>query len=214
MMKATDQERIQQLISDYGPDNPPHLPLGFGDYVSLLWRLDRSAESVHRVSYYYDCADALAAALGIGKLPVHRIAHDAAPGEISATLANVPFRSEKRLDDAHNRYAAIEYLMRIRCDILRIGAYRETWVVGWPGRGISDNALRERVFSVLAAAHGNPFVHFSRLLLVFDIVLEELLTGERNRPAHDLETLVHAYDYPDPFSERVRNLYRASFDEV
>ena len=46
MQSRFEQARINQLISSYAPNDPPRLVLDFGDMLSLVWRLDKSAGPV------------------------------------------------------------------------------------------------------------------------------------------------------------------------
>ncbi|MBL8156778.1 MAG: hypothetical protein JNM70_21555, partial [Anaerolineae bacterium] len=60
MPSLEERTRISQLTSTYGPDDPPKMPLDFGDLLSILWRLDKHAEDTARVRYYRRCAVSLA----------------------------------------------------------------------------------------------------------------------------------------------------------
>src|SRR5215207_7104686 len=60
-----EQARIQQLLSSYGPEEPPRLYLDFGDFLSILWRLDCCTEQPRRARYYRRCLHALSKALDI-----------------------------------------------------------------------------------------------------------------------------------------------------
>jgi hypothetical protein len=142
-----DQTRVDQLLSDYGPDESPKLPLDFGDYLSLLWRLDQSATSAARVKYYRQCIQAVGLALGLKRRL--RVLELSEPGEIYQNLPNLPYRATSTLVDAQDRKAAILQLARLRADILRVGSYHEQWGGSWPGSGIMEAELRERVFAVL-----------------------------------------------------------------
>ena len=82
MQSRFEQNRISQLTSTYGPDEPPRLALDFGDYLSILWRLDQHASSPVRVKYYRQCAKALATALSIHDRSVYRLVENTAPGEL------------------------------------------------------------------------------------------------------------------------------------
>ncbi len=202
-----DQQRILQLISDYSPTAPPQLPLSFGDYLSLLWRIDRSAANPEFVEYYRACAAALARGLGIANRSVVRMVARSAAGEIYANLTRMPYQGTGRLVDAADRRDAIGQLIDLRRHILEMGAYRDLWTVGWPGSRLADEELRERVFAVLFTAFDGQFSHFSRLLLVVDIVLQELILMERYQNDISLVRLVHDYDYPDPDSTEVRAIF-------
>src|SRR5256885_525433 len=140
-----EQTRINQLISLYSPDDPPRLALDFGDYLSLVWRLDTSAGFPGRERYYRLCAQALCNALNIKAHPISRMVETTPAGQIYAQLPNLPYRSGNRFVDAKDRKAALTQLISLRGDTLRIGTYNEGWDGGWPGGGILDNELRERV---------------------------------------------------------------------
>ncbi|MDX2163670.1 MAG: hypothetical protein SF162_20305 [bacterium] len=198
-----EQARIQQLTGLYSPDAPPRLPLDFGDYLSLLWRIDRHADQPGRVRYYRRAAAALAGALAV-PAPVLRLVEPAPPGEVCRALANVPYRSGERLIDAQDRKAAISQLIHIRDDTLRIGTYQEGWTSSYPGSGILHTELRERVFAVLFTALQGQYSNFGRLLLVTDIVLADLLVGMDTAPEFPLTQLIDEFDYPDPADPRVK----------
>lgn len=199
-----EQTRINQLISPYSPQEPPRGgALDFGDYLSLLWRLDEAAAHPQRARYYRHCAVALAAGLGIKAHPLHKLVEISAPGEIYAQMPNLPYRSKERLVDAQDRKAAIMQLITIRADLLRMGTYTEGWVAGWPGSGILDTEIRERVFAVLFTALQGQFGNFARLLFVVDIVLANLLLGEESTAEITLDDLIAHHAYPDPANPRV-----------
>lgn len=202
-----DAQRIAQLTSPYSPLSPPQLPLDFGDFLSLLWRVDRHAEQPHLVAYYRQCADALARAMDFYQKGLGRLVRTTAPGSLYRSLSNVPFRETGRLVDASARKAAIDQLVRLRGDVLSIGSYQHEWVVGWPGSGIINDELRERVFATLFTALRGQYQYLARLLLVIDIVLQELLLGTRQNTEFSLGTLIERYGYPDPENPAVRNLY-------
>lgn len=204
MYSQFEQTRITQLVSSYGPEDAPRLPLDFGDYLSLLWRFDQCVEQPQRARYYRACAQALADALGLKSHTLYRLVAMTAPGQVYHQLANVPYRGGGRLIDAKDRKAAIAQLARLRQDVLRIGTYQEEWVGSWPGSGILETELRERVFAVLFTALQGQFSNFGRLLLVLDIVLANLLLDADPPAEVTLEQLVAEFDYPDPKNERVR----------
>jgi hypothetical protein len=200
-----EQNRIAQLTSTYGPDEAPRLPLDFGDYLSILWRIDKHAEKPARVKYYRQCAHALANALGIQNRSVYRLVEHTPPGQLYQQMPNAPYRGTSRLIDAHDRKAAIRQLIELRHDVLRIGTYQDQWPVSWPGSGIIDVELRERVFAVLFTALQGQFGNFGRLLLVVDIVLSDLLLGfQQEAKEVKLEQLIKDYNYPDPTDSRAR----------
>jgi len=206
-MSRSDDPRINQLTSPYAPSNPPQFPLDFSDYLSLVWRIDRHADAEHKVAYYKQCAQALARALEFEQKSLGRMVRTTAPGQIYQSLSNVPFRATGRLGDASARKAAIQQLVSLRADVLAVGAYQHEWVVGWPGSGILDPELRERVFATLFTALRGQYAHFGRLLLVIDFVLQELMLGTRVLTEVSLGTLIERYEYPDPDERLVRDLY-------
>lgn len=207
-MIRSDQSRITQLTSPYSPFSPPQLPLDFSDYLSLVWRLDRHASQGYLVQYYSQCAHALAKAFGFEMANLGRMVRTTEPGRICQALSNVPFRVTSRLEDASARKAAINQLVLLRSDVLSIGTYQHDWVVGWPGSGVLDAELRDRIFATLFTAFRSQYSHFGRLLLVIDIVLQELLLGTRSMEEFSLGTLIVQYDYPDPEDAAVRELFR------
>ncbi len=208
-MNRNDDDRIRQLTSRYDPFTPPQLPLDFGDYLSIVWRIDRHADQPHLETYYRHCERALARAFGFEHHSLGRMVRTIQSGQLYAQLGNVPFQTTGRLGDAAGRKAAIQQLAALRSDVLAIGAYQHDWVVGWPGSSILDPELRERVYATLFTALRGQYAHFGRLLLVMDIVLEELLLGTRGLQEISLGTLIDRYDYPDPEAPAVRHLYQA-----
>jgi hypothetical protein len=204
---TSEKTRIAQLVSTYGPDEPPKLPLEFGDLLSLLWRLDQAAGDTGRSSYYRQCALALAEGLGLKGRSLYRLIDVTQPGELYAHLPNAPYRGTARLIDAQDRKAAIRQLAALRLDVLRIGTYHDSWGVSWPGSGIMDTDLRERVFAILFTALQGQYENFGRLLLVLDIVLADLLLGmghDHDIPLHDL---IAQYRYPAFNDAKVRALF-------
>ncbi|NLX09059.1 MAG: hypothetical protein GXY36_05345 [Chloroflexi bacterium] len=208
-MNRSDQSRINQLTSPYSPFSPPQLPLDFSDYLSLVWRIDRHAAQPNLVRYYIQCARALARAFQFEQRSIGRIIRQAEPGQIYQSLGLAPFQSTGRLMDAAARKSAIDQLAQLRADVLAIGAYQHDWVVGWPGSGVLDPDLRERIFATLFTALRSQYSHFGRLLLVIDIVLQEMLLGKRNLSEFSLGTLIDHYGYPDPEDPAIRELYRS-----
>ncbi len=205
-MNHFDQSRIVQLISTYAPDQSPSLPLDFGDYLSLLWWLDH-AETIGRTQYYRRCAEALAEALGFADRELGRLVRATTPGTVYNALSNMPYRYAERTIDAADRRAAIQQLLRIRSDVVALGAYEQSWGTSWPGAGILDQDLHERVFSILFAALPSQYPPFARLLLVIDIVLQELLLGIRQGQSFLIYSLVAQFNYPDPDSFENLQLY-------
>lgn len=207
MINRVEQTRISQLTSSYGPDEPPRLPLDFGDYLSILWRLDKHAEDSAKVKYYRRCAMALNAGLDLRGRPIARMMEVTPPGQIYQQLPNAPYRESSRLLDAQDRKAAIAQLAKLREDILGIGTYHDQWPVSWPGSGIMDTELRERVFAVLFTALQGQYENFGRLLLVVDIVLSDLLLGMHQMKEISLHTLIAEYDYPNFADPKVRTAF-------
>jgi hypothetical protein len=199
-----DQQRITQLLSAYSPNTPPQLSLTFGDYLSLLWRVDSAAGDPAREQYYRQCTEALARGLEFDSRSVSRLVKSTPAGMICSSLHNAPYRSTNRLVDAQDRREAIRQLMDLRDHIMRMGIYREQWTLGWPGSRLTDQELRERLFAVFFTAFDSQFMHFSRLLFVTDIVLQELLLGDRTERKISLIRLIREYGYPDPDSSSAR----------
>ncbi len=214
MSQHTDQDRINQLTSHYSPFSSPQLPLDFSDYLSLLWRVDHHAAEVHLVRYYSLCARALAKAYQFDRENLGRIVKAAEPGQLYWVLSNVPYRDAVRLEDAAARKAAIQQLALLRSDVLSIGSYQHDWVVGWPGSGLLNEELRERVYATLFTALRGQYGHFGRMLLVIDIVLQELLIGTRNILEFSLGTLIDRFGYPDPEAPAVRSLYNGESEDL
>jgi hypothetical protein len=206
-MNRSDEYRIKQLTSPYSPQNPPQLPLDFGDFLSLIWRIDRHAAQDSLVDYYAACARALTKAFEFDQKSLGRMIRSTEPGRLYESLSNVPFRETGRLMDASARKDAIYQLARLRSDVLSIGSYQHDWLVGWPGSGVLDPELRERIFATLFTALRSQYAHFGRLLLVIDIVLHELLLGERAMVEVSLGTLIDHYGYPDPENPDMRALF-------
>lgn len=207
-MNPSDDARISQITSPYDPHTPAQLPFDFSDYLSLLWRVDRHAEHEHLVQYYTACARALARAFEFEDRSLGRMVRMAEPGSIYRVLSNMPFRETGRLVDASARKDAIHQLVLLRADIVSIGAYQHGWLVGWPGSGVLDPELRERIFATLFTALRSQYGHFGRLLLVIDIVLQELLLGTRIVTEVSLGTLIDRFSFPDPEDRAIRALYR------
>jgi hypothetical protein len=205
MPDPRERSRIQQLTSSYGPDEPPRLPMDFGDFLSLLWRLDKHAEDTARVKYYRRCALSLAEGLGLKTRSLYKLVEMTQPGQLYQQLPNAPYRGTSRLLDAQDRKAAIRQLAQLRLDVLRIGTYHDQWPVSWPGSGIMDVELRERVFAVLFTALQGQYENFGRLLLVVDIVLSDLLLGiQQDIREISLHRLIMEYGYPNFQDTRTR----------
>jgi hypothetical protein len=207
MSNRIDKTRISQLTSTYGPDEPPRLPLDFGDLLSLMWRLDKHADDPAKVRYYRRCALSLAAGLALKTSNIYRLIELTPPGQLYQQLPNSPYRGLDRLVDAQDRKAAIAQLVQLRLDILRIGTYHDEWPVSWPGSGIMDTDLRERVFAVLFTALQGQYENFGRLLLVVDIVLSDLLVGMHYMKEMALPQLVAEYSYPNYTDTKIRAAY-------
>ena len=183
--------------------------MDFGDYLSLIWRLDKHADDPAKVKYYRRCALSLAEGLGLKGRSVFRLVELTPPGQLYEQLPNAPYRGTNRLVDANDRKAAIAQLAELRADILRIGTYHDQWPVSWPGSGIIDTELRERVFAVLFTALQGQFENFGRMLLVTDIVLADLLLGIQAQKEVNLHQLITEYGYPNFTDRAVRALYYA-----
>lgn len=202
-----EQARIQQLASTYGPDDPPRLMLDFGDYLSLLWRLDQCVDMPGRARYYRRCVKAVGDGLGFRGRSLFRLVEMTEPGEVYKHLPNAPYRGTTHLVDARDRKAAITQLVQIRNDILNIGTYHQMWNGSWPGSGILDAEIRERLFAVLFTALQGQFGNFGRLLLVLDIVLSNLLLGFDPIEEISLDELIANYGFPDPADEYMMKEY-------
>jgi hypothetical protein len=202
-----EQSRIAQLLGLYAPHEPPRLPLDFGDYLSLMWRYDRCADRPRRAAYYRQCLTALASGLRIHQLAIQKLVETTPPGELFRQLPNLPYRDSRRLVDAQDRKAAINQLCHLRDSICEIGAYQQNWGVSYPGAGIQETELRERVFAVLFTALQGQFQNFARMLLVTDIVLANLLVGYDVVNDAPLDELILLHGYPDPEAERTRRDY-------
>jgi len=209
MQSRFEQSRITQLISLYSPDEPPRVPLDFGDYLSLLWRLDNSAELPNRERYYRQCVQTLGTALGLKNHAIFRLVESTETGNMYSQLPNLPYRSASRFVDAKDRKAALTQLIDLRGDTLRVGTYSDNWDGGWPGSGILDDDLRERVFAVLFTALQGQYANFGRLLLVVDIVIGNLIFGFDEPPEIPFAQLTAEFGYPDPRDERVRRDFAA-----
>lgn len=209
MYNPFEQVRIQQLTSSYAPDRAPGALLDIGDYLSLVWRLDQNAASPGRVRYYRRCLAALGRALHISDRPLGRLIEQTAPGDLYAQLPNLPYRGPDKLLDAPDRQAALAELLHLRAELLRLGSRQENWDRSYPGSGILDEELRERVYAVLFTAFQGQYSNFGRLLLVIDIVLANLLVGFESTGEIALADLVADYDYPDPADAQVQADYAA-----
>ncbi|MBL8164440.1 MAG: hypothetical protein JNJ61_20800 [Anaerolineae bacterium] len=204
MVNRIEKTRISQLTSTYGPDEPPRLPMDFGDFLSILWRLDKHADDQSKVKYYRKCVFSLGAGLGLKNHGLLRLIDQTPPGAVYQQLSNAPYREQNRLVDAQDRKAAIAQLIELREDVLRIGTYHDQWPVSWPGSGIMDTELRERVFAVLFTALQGQYENFGRLLLVVDIVLGDLLLGLHQMREVTLHQLIAEYEYPNFNDSKVR----------
>lgn len=199
-----EQARIQQLLSPYSPEEPPRLSLDFGDYLSLAWRLDTCGDATRRAVYYRRCLQALSAALEIKGRSLCRLVEQTEPGQIYMHMPNAPYRGTMHMVDASDRKAAIRQLANLRSDIMRIGTSQQAWGGSWPGSGIQDTELRERVFAVLFTALQGQFGNFGRMLFVVDIVLGNLLLGFDPMREVSLDELVTFHHYPNPGDRRWR----------
>ncbi len=207
MQSHFEQARVTQLTSAYAPTDPPRTSLDFGDLLSLLWRLDQCGGLPGRERYYRRCLTALCHALGLEAHPIFRFIELTPPGELCRLLPTLIYRATGRAIDAHDRRAACDQLLKLRLDILRFGTTHEGWVSGWPGSGIVDSELHERVFAVLFTALQGQYPSFARLLLVIDIVIANLLIGLTLPDELSPSRLVSHYDYPDPDLQSTHDLY-------
>jgi hypothetical protein len=208
-----EQTRITQLLSTYSPYDPPRLLLDFGDYLSLAWRVDRCAALPSRAKYYRACMNGLASAMNFKTHALHKLVGVTPNGEVYRQIPNLPYRGNARLVDALDRKAAISQLITLRDRICEIGTYEEAWGAAYPGIGIEEPELRERVYAVLLTALEGQYGNFARLLLVIDIVLRNLLIGFESMDEYDLPTLIKQHGYPDPASGRVIREYEGD-DQV
>src|SRR5690606_2374364 len=151
----------------------------------------------------------LAEALSFRNHPLHRLVEMSPPGNIYLQLPNLPYRIGAHLVDAKDRKAAIAQLIGMRDHILYLGTYQEKWGGSWPGSGILDTEVRERVFAVLFTALQGQYANFARLLLVIDIVLADLLLGASNNDEVTLPELVGQFGYPNPASSAVQKDFLA-----
>lgn len=184
---SDEQRRITQLIGDYSPAQPPTQRLDLGDYLSIVWRLDRSVGQAGRDAYYRRCLRSLAEGLQAEQSPLARLIDATATGAIYNHLPNLVYRIGTPGVDAADRCAALRQLLDLRADILRMGAYSQTWGSAYPGSGIVNPDLRDRVFAVLFTAFQSQYAHFGRMLLVIDIVIDNLLFGFRDHGAVTLD---------------------------
>lgn len=208
-MTPFDHLRIAQLVSPYSPDEAPSLPLDFGDYLSVVWRLDQAGRRGRAVPYYRRCERALSGALRLTETELDNAVRHTAAGRIGAELSNVAYRGNERRVDATDRKAAVAQLWTLRSDLLTMGTYAESWQPGWPGGGIEDEELRDRVFAILFTALPSQFPPYARLLPLADIVLQELLIGTRRGESHLLHHLVRDHGWPPPLSVETRALFTA-----
>lgn len=207
MQTRFEQSRVSQLVGNYTPFEPPRSPLDFGDLLSLMWRLDQSANAPHHERYYRNCALALCRGLHLQAHPLFRFIDLTDAGDIYRLLPAVIHRVQGRSVDTHDRKAALDQLLRMRGDILRVGTYQEGWTSNWPGSGMQDVEMRERVFAVLFTALQGQFAGFGRLLLVTDIVIANLIIGLELPDEIALSRLVKDYNYPDPSSKQNRDSF-------
>ncbi|MBN8619038.1 MAG: hypothetical protein J0L63_09030 [Anaerolineae bacterium] len=210
MPSPAERTRISQLTSTYSPDEPPRLPMDFGDLLSLMWRVDKHADDSAKVRYYRKCALALVEGLGLSGRSLSRLIEMTTPGQLYQQLPNAPYRGTSRLVDAQDRKAAIGQLAQLRLDVLRIGTYHDQWPVSWPGSGIMDTELRDRVFAVLFTALQGQYENFGRLLLVVDIVLGDLLVGIEHNREISLHRLIAEFNYPNFADPKVRAAFYSS----
>ena len=98
-----EQARIQQLISPYSPDEPPPLLLDFGDYLSLLWRLDSCVGLPNRARYYRRCAQTLANGLNFRGRSLFRLVELCAAAGVKLFVVHARKAMLKGLSPKQNR---------------------------------------------------------------------------------------------------------------
>ncbi len=197
--------RVRQLRSAYDPGSALELPLGFGDYLSILFRLDEQNRLIEelgpveplplRQAWYVACGTALRDALSLKDTAFDRVAHERPydPRQIVSDLRQA-LRAQHGVFQAVYYEIAIGGLLRQRADILRAGR-SVTHVEGGPGSGITDEALRARIQAVYFTRFDEALLNFSRQLLDVDALLEELLPMAVAPPV-ELARLQAEYNYP------------------
>ncbi len=202
---------VRQLRSAYAPASEPELPLGFGDYLSLLYRLDEQDRLIEergaanalplRRSWYLGCCSALR-----GALLLTDTAFDTLPGEKPYDPRQIVNGLRQGLRERHGVFQAVYFelaiggLLRQRADILQ--ARRSvSYLEGGPGSGITGEALKTRIQQVYFTQFDEALLAFSRQLLALDALLVELLPITVGQPV-ELAELRSQYNYPDGSDHR------------
>jgi hypothetical protein len=203
---SADVNRVRQLRSLYAPASELALPLGLGDYLSLLFHLDEQCRLIQergeldplplRRSWYLACCTALLDALALTDTSFNTLAAEKPydPRQIVGGL-------RRALRERHGVFQAVYYeiaiggLLRQRADILRAGR-SVTHLEGGPGSGIADEALRVRIQQVYFTRFDEALLDFSLQLLDMDRLLGDLLPIAVPSPV-ELARLRAEYNYPD-----------------
>lgn len=209
-MNANDRLYINQLTSSYSPLSPPQLPLGMGDYLSLLWWMDYTADTEAYSLYYRRCAAALAKGLSLQEQPVGILLSRVAAGDAYNVLSHPPYWGGTNKHDAGQRRTALQHLLRLRSQIMSISAQQQelaSMADRWPGNAILDTEIRNRVSTVLFNVLPGQYAEFASMLLLIDIVLQEMITGQRRMPSIPLYELVTKFNYPKPEDPSLQHLF-------
>lgn len=202
---------VRQLRSAYSPDGTLELPLGLGDYLSLLFLLDEQDRLIEergaanalllRRSWYLGCCTALRDALKLTET-----AFDTLAGEKAYDARRIVGGLRQALRDQHGVFQAVYYelaiggLLRQRGDVL--SARRSvSYLEGGPGSGIADESLKARIRQVYFAQFDEALLVFSRQLLDIDELLVELLPITVGQPV-ELAVLQAQFNYPDGSDHR------------
>jgi hypothetical protein len=201
-----DLRRVRQLRSTYGPDVKLTCPLGLGDYLSLLFRLemlndliaDRGAleQLTAQRAWYVACCTALCEALGLLDSPLDTTTRDQPCDPRVMVNGLRPLLREK-----HGAFQAVYYeialggLLRQRSDILHT-VRSVTYVEGGPGSGLADVALREQVARVYFTQFDEALLAFSRQLIDLDDLLLTMLPLDVGAPLEPAQ-LHKEFGYPD-----------------
>ncbi len=205
--------RVRQLRSPYDTRQDPQLPLGFGDYLSLLFRLDEQSTLLQergevdplllRRAWYLACCSALCRALALQGTAFDTL-HEAKPYDPRQIVAGL----RPSLRAQHGPFQAVYYeialggLLRQRADVLRMGR-SVTHLRGGPGSGIADKALQARIHDVYFTRFDEGLLNFSRHLLDIDRLLEDLLPLDIGPPV-ELARLRSEFGFPDRADARWR----------
>ncbi len=199
-------EAVRQLRSLYDTRSDPALPLGFGDYLSLLFRLHEhnhllqeaggTGNLPRRRDWYTACCGALCQGLGLEQTSL-----DTAATEKPYDLRQIVSGLRPLLRSKHGAIQAAYYeialggLLRQRGDILR--ADRSVrYAQGGPGSGITDEALRARIESIYFTRFDRDLLEFSRQLVTLDALLLDLMPVTVGEPVA-IDRLRAEYGYPD-----------------